>query len=643
MEVFFSDTVREPTDYAAGPMEAAMTSHKLSNVMLKVDDHMSAYPQAYYRAEGSATFDAGALAFSGTVDFLTYFNACSVKKWRTYAEIESVRLRLVLSGDRCMLRFRGIASGDDEPTSLGEDLILKEDEACCVRAEGDRFIFDVSLPESDKDIVAFELESSGATKLHEAYYHADVDDADNNPVRLALATTTFKKEQYIVPNIGLVKREVLGSGDPIAEAFHMFVVDNGRTLDAEELSDDGVTVLPNPNVGGAGGFARGMMEALASEEGFTHVLLMDDDVIVSPESLKRTFNLLVLAKGRYRSAFINGAMLAVEEPNLQFEDVSFVRDTGAYARIKEDLHIDRAQDIADNEAISVEVPKAYGAWWYSCIPLSVVREKGLPLPLFVRCDDVEYGMRAEPVYMTMNGICVWHEGFEGRFRPSVDCYQYVRNFLIMIAMDDCASEKLFVTRLGRNIRLHLRTMSYDTVELFLDGFEDYLKGPDYLAHVSGEKLMKTNGAKNEKLVPVGELDQDTIASLKIVPGNLDGGVRKDSLLKLWRTLPYDRHYLPDAFLRDRPEAVFYSGLSTLGAYTMGAKTLVALDLGGKNGCVRHMDKDRWRGLKRRWSDLKKDYRARGDKVRASYKAAKPYLVSWEFWNEYLGTDLNPRG
>ena len=56
-----------------------------------------------------------------------------------------------------------------------------------------------------------------------------------------------------------------------------------------------------------------------------------------------------------------------------------------------------------------------------------------------------------------------------------------------------------------------------------------------------------------------------------------------------------------------------------------------------------MDKDRWRGLKRRWSDLKKDYRARGDKVRASYKAAKPYLVSWEFWNEYLGTDLNPRG
>ena len=28
----------------------------------------------------------------------------------------------------------------------------------------------------------------------------------------------------------------------------MFVIDNGRTLDAEALSDDGVTVVPNPNV-----------------------------------------------------------------------------------------------------------------------------------------------------------------------------------------------------------------------------------------------------------------------------------------------------------------------------------------------------------------------------------------------------------
>lgn len=619
-----------------------MTSHKLSNVVLEVPDHMVACPEVYYRADGAAGFEGDGLHFSGSVDFLTYFNACSVAKWRRYAGIESPRLHLELSGDASTLRFRGASGGDDQPVELGPGIRLDADAVCCVGDAEGRLAFDVALPGSDKDVVGFALETDGTAVLHDAFYFADVDVADVNPVRLAVATTTFKKEQYIVPNIGLVKREVLGSDDPVADAFHLFVVDNGRTLDAAALSGEGVTVLPNPNVGGAGGFARGMMEALASQEGFTHVLLMDDDVIVSPESFKRTFNLLALAKGEYRSAFVNGAMLAVEKPNLLFEDVSFVRNTGAYHRVKEGLCIDRVRDVADNEAISVEVPKAYGAWWYSCIPLAVVHEEGLPLPLFVRCDDVEYGMRTNPTYMTMNGICVWHEGFEGRFRPSVDCYQYVRNFLIMIAVDDCASEKLFVTRLGRNVRLHLRTMSYDTVELFLDGFEDYLKGPDYLAHASGEALMKANGAKNEKLVGVEELDRDMMASLKIIPGSLDGTLRKDTLLKLWRTLPYDRHYLPDALLRERPEAVYYSGFSTLGARTMGTRTLVALDLGGKNGCVRHMDKERWRNLKRRWSALKKDYRERGAEVRAAYKAAKPYLTSWEFWNEYLGTDLSPR-
>ena len=623
--------------------EALMASHKLSNVLLRVDDHMAACPEAYYRAEGSAGLEGGSLAFSGSVDFLTYFNACSAAKWGKYAAVEAIQLHLELSGDAVELRFVGISSGEEDPKALGEGVRLDRETTGCVQMGGGRLAFDVAVPDNSKDLIGFILETEGSAALHAAYYCAEVDDADVNPVRLALATTTFRKEQYIVPNIELVKREVLESSDPIAGAFHMFVVDNGRTLDAEALSCEGVTVLPNPNVGGAGGFARGMMEALSSEEGFTHVLLMDDDVIVSPESFKRTFNLLALAKGEYRRAFVNGAMLAVEEPNRQFEDVSRVMPTGTYQRIKEDLYIDRIRDIADNEAIDVEAPKAYGAWWYSCIPLDVVRERGLPLPLFVRCDDVEYGMRSNPTYMTMNGICVWHERFEGRFRASVDCYQFVRNFLIMIAMDDCASERVFLARLGRNVRFHLRTMSYETVELFLDGFEDYLKGPEYLARANGEELMKANGAKNEKLVPIEELDADLAAELKADERVFDGRPHARNLfLRLWRTLPYDRHYLPDALLRDRPEAVYYSGLSVFGARTMGTKTLVALDMGARNAHVRRMDKKRWKSLKRRWAALKKDHRERGAQVRAAYREAKPYLTSWEFWNGYLGTNLNPR-
>ena len=621
-----------------------MLKHKLSNVVLKVEDHMAEYPEVYYRTDtvagGFVQFDEdeSALAIKGKADFLTYFNCCSIAKWRKYANVQKAMLHLEISGDAATVQFRGMSHKDSGPVVLAEGQRLLGG----VEQENGRMIYEVEVPVSDKDIVGFALQVRGTAYLHNAFYFAEVDEADINPVKLALSTTTFKKEQYIVPNIDLVKREVLASADPIATAFHMFVVDNGCTLDAEALTGDGVTVLPNKNVGGAGGFARGMMESLASPEGFTHVLLMDDDVKVSAESLKRTYNLLALAQGKYKGAFINGAMLAIEEPNLQFEDVSLVIKSGAYRRVKkEKLYVDRIEDVAENESIDVEVENAYGAWWYSCIPLNEVREHGLPLPLFVRCDDVEYGMRTKPTYMTMNGICVWHEGFEGRFRPSVDCYQYIRNFMIMIAMDDCASEKMFVARWERNIRLHMRTMEYDTVELFLDGMEDYLKGPQYLAEVSGEELMKKNGAKNEKMAPIEDFDQKMIASMKHSKRAFGGESRVGQFLRFWRTLPYDRHLLPDALLRDKPQAVFYSGLSVLSPRTMATKTLVAFDLDGKNAAIRHMDRGRYQELMDRFSRLKKQHAEHSAEVRPAYKEAKSWLTSWDFWNEYLDTDLKP--
>ena len=74
---------------------------------------------------------------------------------------------------------------------------------------------------------------------------------------------------------------------------------------------------------------------------------------------------------------------------------------------------------------------------------------------------------------------------------------------------------------------------------------------------------------------------------------------------------------------------------------MATKTLVAFDLEGKNAAVRHMDRDRYRELTDRFKYLKKEHAERGAEVRAAYKEAKPWLTSWDFWNEYLGTDLKP--
>ena len=48
------------------------------------------------------------------------------------------------------------------------------------------------------------------------------------------------------------------------------------------------------------------------------------------------------------------------------------------------------EEILYNE---IEEHSDYSAWWYCCMPMRVVREDNLPFPLFIRGDDVEYGLR----------------------------------------------------------------------------------------------------------------------------------------------------------------------------------------------------------------------------------------------------------
>lgn len=615
-----------------------MIDYKLANILIAPDEFSASYPGLYWRdGEGKAAYakEEAALEISGTVDFTTYLNGLSIEKWHRYTVVTDVTLELQLSGDACEVYATGLSAGMKAP-KRSERPILK------VGASEGIQVVEVPLPKEHATIQGFAIHSEGTTKLAGGCYLAEVDEDVPRPVRLALATTTFKKEAYITRNIAAVKKEVLGSKDPIASGFHMFVIDNGRTLDAEELSDEGVTVIPNANVGGSGGFARGMIAGL--DWNATHVLLMDDDVRVLPESFKRTYALLSLANERYQDAFINGAMLNIGQPNIQFEDVAQVGRDGRYRGIKDTkIEVDTYEGIAHNESINVEVPRAYGAWWYSCIPTKAIRKNGLPLPVFVRCDDVEYGIRCQPKYMAMDGICVWHEQFEGRFRASVDCYQYTRNFMIMMAVDELPYWRTFMMRFDRTFHIYLRAMDYEACELLLDGLEDYLKGPTFIETASGEDIIKRQGAKNEKLLPISELSEEDQEACKEAPASSNPwvfgeGARRHIVLKLAESVPHDRHDLPDWMLDPKPVAVNYSHGAYPSAMTARHSVLVAYDIDGTHAHVRRMDRKRWQDLKERYRTLMADYATRGDAVAKAYHEAKSYLTSTEFWKSYLHMD-----
>lgn len=608
---------------------------KLANIILRVDKHAAMHPELYYRVlSGDVSYndDIHSLHINGNVDFLTYVNGLSAGKWRQYASVGRVILHMALFGCGRVV-VHGVRSGEQDPIDL-KSTSFEGDEV-------DPCVLDIDIDTIGYDLIGFRVESDAnySVELLSASYLTDVSEGSINPINLALSTTTFKNEQYILPNIELVKDGISKEGGPISDHFHMFVVDNGQTLDHTSLSDELVTVLPNPNTGGSGGFARGMMAATETPGQFTHIILMDDDVSIMPESLIRTFNLLSLAKDEYKDAFINGAMLSMEDPTRQYEDVSYVDASGIYRRVKEDLNVGKLSDILENERTSVEVDQAYGAWWYSCIPVKAIEKNGLPMPFFIRCDDVEFGMRNKPVYMTMNCICVWHASFEGRFRASVDCYQYFRNFFAMIALDDCADERMFVLRIQRGVRQKLRDMDYQAAEFILDGLEDYLRGPEYLQKLDGAATMIGKGKLNEKLIPVSEMAPELLRRAGVteqVLANVNFESHSSKFMKYWRFIPYDKHYLPDALLRGKPGYVVKNGGCTLEGGSTRCKTLVFLDPTREKGAVRTMDRARFKTIRRREHELMARYRKEGKSVRVAWKDAMPYMTSREFWEDYLG-------
>lgn len=638
-----------------------MTHYKLANILLRLDDHLRFFPQMLYRANGVVDYSEsdGSLAFEGLLDFMTYFNAFSVAKWRKYTGIDNADLNLELVGDPCDITLtyigKDVLSVKDAPSILdasSSSLIKAEvvSKALCEpvhfggSADYEHVAVDVPM-NGDALLIGFELKTQGCTAIRDAHWDTDVPADRIRDVRIAIATTTFKNEKYILPNIDMVRKEVLGADDPIADNLHMFVVDNGRTLDFEGISDEHVTVIPNANEGGSAGFARGMMAALESDMDFTHVLLMDDDVRVSPESLLRTFHLLSLTNDEYAGAFINGAMLEMDRPNLQFEDVSYVGSDGAYRRLKGHLFMDTLTDVSMNELIDVEVPNAYGAWWYSCVPVSAIREHGLPLPFFVRCDDVEFGIRTQPTYMTMNGICVWHAAFTQKFRAAVDSYQYIRNYMIMEALHGISNQSLFLVRTGRTLNLYLRSMAYETAELIVAALEDYMKGPEWLMSSSGEEILKANNARSEKLIPLSDALEEAASAHPDLADAIRGFepdrhlVRDDHaagpLLRVWRSIPYDRHLLPDRLIKDEAATAYYGGFTVLSSDQVAKRVLVACDRDCENAHARVMDRKRWRDIRNRWHKARAEFNRRGAEVAQAYRDALPQMTGARFWEEHL--------
>ncbi len=623
-----------------------MSKFKIANILLSEDPQFLGSPTMLLRSTKPwrSTGDAWLLEGPATHDFMTFFNSLSIQKWRKYTVAKRFWLHLEVRGAGCVLtQTRADSFSFYSEPIVGSDTRIEVSE--------DWREIEVELPVSEKDVItSVALKTEGDVELRNSYYYTEVDPNLVRNVELALCTTTFKKEDFITRNIGLIKSQILDSDDLISGHFRMHVVDNGCTLNADTLASDGVAVHPNDNAGGAGGFARGMIEAMEQNPQATHVLLMDDDVLVSTESIKRTYNLLCLVNDEYEDAFISGAMMNMDEPNIRWEEMGYLTRGGYCRSIKPVARMDVLHDVVNNETFDIpsymptceDQEQHYAAWWYCTIPMTQIKRNGLPLPIFVRGDDVEYSRRCKPKFMTMNGICIWHLSFHMRYNAAQERYQMTRNCLIDSYTSDFAPASDFRKQIRNAFVLEVEKFNYQNAELVLRGVEDFLKGPEWIMQPVAQKAFMDANRDAEKLQPIEDL-ADEITKLGIDFNQL-------TTWKINRDLPISSK---QRFMLEvsRNGQRTFSSKGTSGVTVIdsvgwaepfgkinGVNTIVAVDIPNRKAAIRHKDTARFAELEKRYLADMKELDRRHNELKKAYSNAKAQMTSLEFWKGYLGLE-----
>ena len=618
---------------------------KLANLIFNGSDAMLQYPLLCYRATEGLVIPTsnGAIEImkSTNVDFTTYFNALSIYKWRKYTTAKAFYLHIEYCGSALTLQQTYANNYSWIPSTI-------DGSAVSLQRSDEWSTAEIELSLCEGEILhAFNISTEGPVNIRNAYYYCDCEELDIHPVELALATTTFKKEDYIVRNVSLLQKNIIDSDEEIADHFHVHIIDNGRSLNSANLDSSRVTVHPNPNVGGSGGFARGMIESLEQNPKATHVLLMDDDVEVLPESFIRTFNLLSLLKEEYAEAFLSGAMMSLEEPNLRTEDLGFFTAKGTFSPLKPAGYMTSLHDVVETEIYKAptglyeDTAQQYAGWWYCVIPTATIEREGLPLPLFVRSDDAEYALRCKPKFMSMNGICVWHNSFKFKYSAAVERYQVSRNTLISQATTGAAPLSDFLYEIRREVELDLKKFNYDEAALAVKGLEDFLRGPEWISHPVAEARFMAANREREQLIPIEQLIPQALELgvdlTQLTFGNLslEGDRSRLQAFKDYLTINGHR-FVNDSVKRKGKVAVIdAAGWVYPAGKIRDVDTLIVVDMPNKKGAIRHMDKKRFKEVWTRFRKAEREFKRNKDKIYAEFASYRDVFTSIDFWKQYL--------
>ncbi len=430
------------------------------------------------------------------LDLDTYFNSFDETAWRRHTRLGELSAELRLTGPARVQLWRRARDG-------GGSLLMAE-----ASSEGDsRLTLPVPRPAHARAAgrLYIRILAGKAPVLLKA--GAWVSDQETSAVRLMPVICTFNRD---APLRDVVER--IGNDAVVLDAISgLIIVNNGRPglfgrLDVAAMPEQlrqRLHVVEQNNYGGAGGFVRGMMTA--RELGASHVILMDDDVVLEPEAILRTARLYALAE---RDFIVAGHMLDLFKPNRLYEAGARLVD---HRMTLEPLH--QGADLASPGALDRFLePTAmhYNGWWFMGLPLRLLDQHGWPMPCFIRGDDVEFGRRlhdAGVAMVAMPGIGIWHEPFYAKLGGWHLYYEF-RNMLVLASRHFHSPARLMSVTALRWIIAELLTFRYQRAAFLIRALEDFLAGPQIYSRKPAETHASL--AAITRAYPVGSIEREIV-------------------------------------------------------------------------------------------------------------------------------------
>lgn len=444
----------------------------------------------YKIKDGILDDDIFTLSKGGMLDLLTYFNTFSAGKWKKYTQVKTLNVTFDFCGHLCVSVYHEKNIGSVKASKLLCRMELKSENSMTHTMNLGK------LPE--EGIIGLTIEAKkDDTSLWNVCYTTD-DTISLSEIELGIGICTFKREAYVERNMNLLKRTILDNPKALSQGhIRVCISDNAGTLDESRIAHPNIRVVKNKNLGGVGGFTRAMLEHMQSGEPLTHILLMDDDAMITPAALERTYRFLSVLNPEYTDYVLGGALIRLDQPTIQYE--SGARwNRGDIEALKSNYDLSLLEDVVRNE---IEEKVEYVGWWYSCIPVGQILESHLPLPLFLHRDDIEFGLRAKG-FILLNGVCVWHEAFQNKLPGAVEYYD-IRNLGIINAIHyPDYSKRAFKKQLFIAVSSNLGKYRYKYVALNLKGACDFLRGFEWFYTADTLKLHQELGRYNYISRPV---------------------------------------------------------------------------------------------------------------------------------------------